>query len=189
MWLYMQHGKNLKEHSRLKDEVITFYAYFINDSIESLDLSSTIVTDYMPEGYEFLGFNTIEAGKVLSDPKNNATYSQRSFEILWVNDIRSGAASETESIQKNYPYNNTKENLTIEWEYDEVNSNIKFIPTGTLKPGEACYIIYSYKSINGYKENINTSIDWSFNNVPYVAKSNAINAGGFLANKNNLSYK
>ena len=143
-------GKNLKEFSNSTEEVITFYTYLVNDSLDDLDLSKTIITDYMPEGYRFIGFNNIQGTKSvspsgsvsigsdsikLSNPTLSATnFSENSYlyRILWVNDEKTTAPYEISNcyFQLNNP---NKENSNITWEASIDEGAVSFSSTRNIK--------------------------------------------------------
>lgn len=191
------------------DEVVTYYAYFINDSLYDLDMHKTSIYLKIPENFEFLGFNTVEGTKTnkyyngpatkLSSAKSYVSSITNSYnaQTLWVNDSRSTSPT----IMQNYIYamnNYGKENNYISWNCSTGWSGEQSIRVyGTLKPGEGCYIIYSckvkeikdvkyydnpYNGVNYVKWQMNYK--WGYNDV---IKSSAYEISGFWG-KNTSNY-
>ena len=190
------------------DEVVTYYAYFINDSLYDLDMQDTSIYLRIPEDFTFLGFNRLEYTKnygqatVISLESGwwDTQFYENSYNynFLWVNDSRS-----TAPVMNNYTYPmnsyySGKENNYIEWYCNTDWSGEESISaSGTLKPGEGCYIIYSCKvdgdSSESYYDDSSSGVNyvmWQIDgdqNDNDVIKSSAYEISGYYG-KNNGNY-
>lgn len=168
-----------EDESYINDEVITFYAYFVNDSVYDLDLSQTTIYDYLPKGLEFLGLNTIEdqyknensdlipsssiSRFKLSPISERITTKANSYPLLWVNDER---ANEPYDKNSSYPINSSNKNFekdNIDIVCHNMGQTFSIDASGRLKSGQGFYILYSCKvnskQANGVK--LENSITWN----------------------------
>ena len=190
------------------DEVVTYYAYFLNDSLYDLNMQNTSIYLRIPDSFTFLGFNNIEdtkdnklnngvATEISSGFRNYTSFYKNSnnYKILWVNDLRGCGPY---ICNANYPNNYSNENGNIDWHSSTGWKGEQSISaSGTLKPGEGCYIIYSCKADGSLNESYFNSptrgvnyVKWQINDKQKyndVIKSSAYEISGYYG-KNNGNY-
>ena len=170
------YNTDLSKFSLSDNEIITYYSYFINDSINELDMEDTTIKLKVPKGFRFLGFNTLKYNTynsngpitIISSPTTYTNFYENTYnyDTLFVNDFR--GLSPYKSNYNRYQANNyLNENDDIEWDcWSNEYGEFEIEAEGILKPGQGCYIIYSCQSNSYYSEDDYT--DSSINGVNYV---------------------
>lgn len=190
------YNTDLSKFAVSDNEIITYYAYFINDSIYELNMEDTTINLKIPSVFSFIGFNTLQENTSnkynngpatrISSPTSSTRFDKKSYyNALWANDFRGNNLQ----IYQNYTYpmNEYNENNDIYfYSYGSGYGSFSINARGTLKPGQSCYIIYSCRaskdpSENYYREDQNgvNYVQWNINNSQNIKKSNSYEVIGF----------
>ncbi len=198
------YNTDLSKFAVSDNEIITYYAYFINDSINDLDMSDSTIVLRIPYGFKFLGFNTLESHETnktrngpatrISSPLTYTRFNRNSsnYEAIYVNDFRATSPyrNDYNRYQMNSYYSNyLNENGDIYWSCSSgYYGEFSIGANGILKPGQGCYIIYSCQANSNCSEdyyknstvNSTNYVKWVIHTANDIIKSDSYETVGFF---------